>query len=252
MYTPKNCSSSVSSEQQIRLGLQGYPGSGKTWAALTAKNPVVFNLDRGLAAHVGRKDIIDVPIWDRAFCKTIDPNFKPERLKDVIVKWLETEGLKLEKGQTLVVDANTGLQAAYHQWYRANMMNFLTKSGTVNDFAEWQQKRVWFDELMVLFKSMACDVIYLCHETDQKDKNGPNGPTYSGKLRPLLTGSYGDELASHFTDWFRQLSTEKDGKITYQWQTQTDAVFDAKCGSLIGQPKLVPADWSVFTAYKRK
>ena len=250
-YIPSDCATIVA-EQQIRLGLQGYPGTGKTWAALTAPNPVVLNLDRGLGAHIGRKDVIEVPFWNRDFCKKVDLNYKPERLKDALIKWLEKEGSKLEPDQTLVVDGNTGFQSAYNMWYAANMQNFLTKQGQVNDFAEWAQKRIFFDEVMVNLKTLRCNVIYICHEVDQKDKNGPTGPTYSGKVRPLLTGGFGDELASHFTDWFRQICVEKDGKTEYLWQTTGDSIFDAKCGSLVGQPKLVPPNWSTFTTYRRK
>jgi len=251
MYTPPNCAA-IAAEQQIRLGLQGYPGTGKTWAALTFPNPVVMNFDRGLGAHIGRKDIIEVPFWNRDFCKTVDLNFKPERMKDAIVKWIEKEGLKIEKGQTLIVDGNTGIQNAYHKWYMNNMSAFLTKEGKVNDFAEWAQKRIFFGEIMELFKALACDIVYICHEADQKDKNGPTGPTYTGKVRPLLSGGFGDELASHFTDWFRQVCVEKDGKTDYLWQTIGDSIFDAKCGSLVQQPKLVPANFNSFKQYARK
>ena len=58
---------------QIRLGIQGPPGSGKTWAALTFPNPVIINLDRGLGAHAGRSDVIDVPFYSGSFVDKIIP-----------------------------------------------------------------------------------------------------------------------------------------------------------------------------------
>lgn len=278
IYKPTNCHSldELKVKQQLRVGIQGYPGTGKTWAALTFPNPVVVNLDRGLGAHTGRKDVIEVPLYDSSFCRTINPQFSPPKLKDVIIQWLDTEGRKLTSEQTLVFDGNTGLQNAYHKWFEANKMLFITKSGEVNDFKEWTVKKTYFGEVMELFKSLTCNVVYLCHEVDQKDKNGPMGPSYSGKIRPLLTGAFGDELPSHFTDFFRQLSCEKPqesslkeeliksswgitlsefkkylssipGCTMYYWQTSGDNIFDGKCSSLINCPKFVPANYTTFT-----
>lgn len=284
MYKPTGCKAlnEIQSEQQIRLGLQGYPGVGKTWAALTFPNPVVVNLDRGLGAHQGRSDVIEVPLYDASFCRTIDPQFNPAKLKDVIIKWLETEARKLSPEQTLVFDGNTGLQNAYHKWFEANRMLFLTSGGQVNEFKEWTVKKTYYGEVMELFKTLACHVVFICHEVDQKDKNGPQGPQYSGKVRPLLTGAFGDEIGSHFTDWFRahavdkppvwDMVKEEDVKkqwgiskseykawcdafprnTIYYWQTESDSIFDAKASSLVGFPRYIPAEYKSFAKYRRK
>lgn len=284
IYKPSNSRqlSDANAEQQIRLGIQGYPGTGKTWSALSFPNPVVINLDRGLGAHVGRQDVIEIPMYDTTFCKTLDNQYNPSRLKDVLVKWLDVEGRQLTANQTLVIDGNTGVQNAYHKWFQVNQMLFLTKSGTVNDFAEWTVKRTYFGEIMEALKTLRCNVVYLCHEVDQKDKNGVQGPSYSGKVRPLLTGSFGDELASHFTDWFRQHAQDKPvfndtlreedvrskwgmSKLEYKawvdkfprntiyyWQTESDNIFDAKASSLVNFPRFIPADFTSFAKFRRK
>lgn len=282
LYTPPGCASldKSNTEIQIRLGLQGFGGTGKTYSSLTFPNPIVYNIDRGLGAHTGRADVIEIPLHSAAFCKTIDPNFDPDRLKDVILTWLYKEGPKLTSNQTLVVDGNTGIQNAYHRWYRKNQRNFLTKGGQINDFAEWTEKKVFFGELMELLKTLRCHVVYICHEVDQKDKNGPMGPSYSGKIRPLLTGAFGDEILTHFTDWFRQMSRAKvdpntigddvlklwrmtkdefrkmqdsfTGNAIYYWRTESDDIFDAKCSSLVNAPTLVPATYESFVKYRRK
>lgn len=266
-------------EQQIRLGIQGYPKTGKTHSALTFPNPVVIDIDRGMGSHVGRSDVIQIPFFEVEFCRKIDPQYHPSKLKDVLVKWLDTEGRKLTSSQTLVLDGNTGLQNAYHRWYETNKQLFLTKSGAVNEFAEWTVKRTYFGEIMELLKTLNCNIVYICHEVDQKDKNSPQGPSYSGKVRPLLTGSFGDELGSHFTDWFRQHATDKPNYNTwtdadtvkwgmnkvehekwtktfprntmYYWQTESDSIFDGASSSLKGHPRFVPADYSTFTKYRK-
>jgi AAA domain len=284
IYKPANSItlSEVKVTPQIRAGIQGYPGTGKTWGALTFPNPVVFNIDRGLGAHIGRSDVIEIPAYDDTFCRTINPQYHKTKLKDLVIKWLETEGKKLTADQTLVFDGNTGLQNAYHSWYEVNKQLFLTAKGEVNDFKEWTQKKVYFGEVMEIFKTLQCNVVYICHEADQKDKNGVTGPSYSGKVRPLLTGAFSDEIAGYFTDWFRAQATDKPTswdsvveadikakwmmtkaeykqwcdsfprQTTYYWQTESDNIFDAKASSLVNFPRFIPANYTSFAKYRRK
>lgn len=283
IYIPPSCYNLAESktDQQIRLGIQGYGGTGKTYGIVTTfPNPIVLNIDRGLSAHQGNSNIIEVPIWNDDFCRTIVPSFKRENLKDFLLTWLEKNGPKLTPDQTLVVDGNTGIQNAYHKWFAANSNMFLTKGGQVDGFAEWTVKKTYFGEIMEFFKTLKCGVAYLCHEIDQKDKNGPQGPSYSGKVRPLLTGAFGDEILTHFTDWFRQLARDKvdpntipadqlklwgmsskefkemqdsfSGNTIYYWQTESDSIFDAKRSSLVNCPRFIPADYRSFKKFQHK
>ena len=52
---------------QIRLGIQGAPGTGKTYAAVSFPNPIVLDLDNKLGAHKTRKDILVLPFHDPDF-----------------------------------------------------------------------------------------------------------------------------------------------------------------------------------------
>src|SRR6266550_5949978 len=119
MYVPSFCKSlAESSEPQIRLGVQGYGGTGKTWSALTFLNPVAVNIDRGLGAHSTRTDVIEVKFYDLEYCKKVNLNHKgPHDLKDTILLFLDKEAKKLEPDQTLIWDGGTGTQNAYHKWY---------------------------------------------------------------------------------------------------------------------------------------
>jgi hypothetical protein len=264
--------------------LQGYPGSGKTTAALTFPNPVVVNLDRGLGAHIGRKDVIEVPLYDVQFVRQWSKrlSYTPVDLKDIIVEWMDKEAVQLTRDQTLVFDACTGMQNAYHIWYNVNKSAFITKNGEYDGFAEWKVKRQFFGEVMEKFKSLKCDIVFIVHESDQKDKSSVTGPTYSGKIRPLLSGSFGDELGSHFTDVFRCQTTEvpndfgplKEADLVKNWgmtkqqfkeycdsstngslyyfQTVSDSVFDAKSSSVMNIPRFVPASYKSFEKYRRQ
>ena len=279
MYIPKFCPTlDQVKETQIRLGLQGYGGTGKTFAALTFPNCVVVNPDRGLRVHLGRKDVVEVPVYDAEFCKKIyGPTYKDSNLKDVLLKWLTTEAMLLEADQTLVWDGGTGTQNAYHKGYAAAPV-YSVKTGKEDEWAEWKLKLVYFGEIMETFKKLKCHVIYITHETDKKEKSGE----YLGRLRPLISGQFADQLNTHFTDWFRQLIFDKPknpldikpetlvqwgmktaaeyiemcnmfpGNVIYAWQTEADQIFDGgKCSSLLSQPKFVPANYKSFLKYQR-
>lgn len=266
---------------QLRIGIQGPHGTGKTFASTTFKNTIFGSLNRGLISHVGRSDIHEIPFYDDAFCDSIVKRagiVLPPNRKEVLIKWLHDEGVKITKNQTFVLDAGTDVQAAYHQWWEIVKDEFLTKQGEVDAFKEWRLKVSYFGEMMLLLKSLKCDVIFIWHESPDRDDKG----NLNGGVRPLLTGQFQDELPTHFTDWFRALAfpkpdlTNQDsiGKFRKQfslsdndlykewinsgtketifiWQTQSDTVCKCKT-SLINAPKYILANYQNFDKYSRK
>lgn len=274
MYRPSSAVA-VTGFQQIRLGIQGPPKTGKTYAALTFPNPIVINIDRGLGAHTGRTDVLELPFWDPAFCDKLwartSGSFVPNR-RDAIKKWIQTEGHKLEADQTLIIDGSTGLQNAFHA--QAALEPKYTKTGKKDDFAEWQEKVQYFGELLESIKALKCHAVYICHETPDRGKDGE----LNGKLRPMLTGQFGDQLASHFTDWFRQHANAKapdiskvnlanwgmsmaemtefmnsfDGNEIYYWQTRPDELANCGSSSLKNQPRFIKADYTSFMKWIKK
>jgi hypothetical protein len=269
LYIPRGAQTldKITKRSQVRLGLQGYGGVGKTWFALTFPNPIVLNLDKGLGAHKGRSDVIEVPFYDPIFSKK-------DSLKDDLIKWINDEAIKLRAEQTLVVDGCTSIQNAYHRWWKANQHRFMTRQGQVDEFSQWREKVTFFSEIFETFKFLNCDVIFIVHETAQKDKDGG----YSGKIRPLLTGQMGDEIVNHFTDFYRMHSMSKPKEPTltswgvkdmeefnalwsdglcirdntiYYIQTTSDNIFDAKASSLVNFPSLIPANYQHLKKYMR-
>lgn len=260
--------------QQIRLGIQGPSGTGKTWAGLTFPKPIVLNIDRGLGAHIGRAEVIEIPFWNDKFVDSLIPRKvgNPSNRRDAILKWLNSEGKKLEEDQTLVVDGSTGLQNAFDT--QQSLEPVYSSSGKLDSFAYWKFKVSFFGEICEIFKTLKCHVIYICHETLDRNKEGE----LNGKVRPLLTGQFSDQLASHFTDWFRMHAFSKpvdytkvkleewgmsleeyksmcdsfSTKTMYIWQTQADNIANCKSSSLIGQPRYIKADYNTFISYTRK
>jgi hypothetical protein len=165
------------------------------------------------------------------------------------------------------------MQNAYHKWYSMNKV--VTKNGSVDDFAEWRLKTHYYGEMMELIKTLPCHVVFLAHEADKKEKDG----SYRGKIKPLLTGQFGDELLTHFTDWFRAHSCTKPDltkvdaaklaqwsmtskefqemcntfprNTMYFWQTSSDDICDTKCSSLVQYPEYIPASFQYFQKYMK-
>lgn len=278
IYLPPNTKSlATMSEAQIRLGLQGPFKSGKTWDALTFPHPIVMNLDRGLGAHVGRDDVHELPFYNPQFVDSIVRRSgaqAPPNRRDAVLKWLMTEGMKLTPAQTLVVDGQTGLQNAFEAEY--NVAPVMTKQGNIDDFAVWRMKVEYFGEICEALKALHCHVVYICHETPDRDAKG----NLNGGVRPLLTGQFADQLGSHFTDWFRKITYSKpvtpeqtaktksffgiddatlkewcDNSSTatlYVWQTMSDELCKCGTSSLVNCPKYILAHYSSFVKYKRK
>jgi hypothetical protein len=264
MYIPKIAVSleTITTKQQIRLGIQGAPKTGKTYASTSFPNPVFINLDRGLGAHSG-KPIHEIPVWDKKIVTDA---------KTFLESFLNTEALELSHEQTLVLDGNTGIENAFNAWSVAHPV--YSKGGATDDFAKWRQKIEFYGNIIESLKRLRCNTIYICHEIPDRDSKGE----LNGKLRPLLTGQFADQLASHFTDWVRQLCVDKkslrdngnhenwglsnkedftkiifplfpDSDSIYYWQLQPDSLCNCATSSLIRPPRYIPALYGSFIKY---
>jgi hypothetical protein len=257
MYIPKNTDTLKDKQQpQIRLLLQGWPGTGKTHAALTFPNPYVLDFDNNLQAYYG-KDIPNYPIWNSEFVtKTLSfpptkPGAQPNR-RDAALKFLREEATKFTPDQTLIVDSWSRLQAAIDA--QNEMEPKITKEGKIDDFHFWKQKLDYSREFMQLLCSVKCHVIVTVHEIAERD---PKSGALLDKVRPLQQGKFLAELASYFTYVFRAVTEEqKDttGKVVktnYLWQVATDNQFEA-----IARPSFpdgtyrIPASYDELVKYR--
>ena len=282
IYTPPNCQTlDKLGVGQIRIGIQGAPFSGKTTSSLTFPNPIVASFDRKVSAHTERADVINVPFYDPQYCDSVFPRRGlkcPPNRRDALLKFLDGEGQRLTNEQTLILDNSTGIEEAYHAQYAVEKLDFVTQSGEENKFTEWRMKGDFFTDLHTYLISLKCNVVYLTHESPDRDKKGE----LNGKLRPLLTGAFGDKLAKNYTDWFametvkKPSNTEQKQKLAdwadtdlatvnewcascsptqdtiYLWQTQSDALRMCGTTTLKGCPKYILANYSSFSKYRNK
>jgi AAA domain len=273
LYKPPGCSilSESPTDPQIRIGLQGYAGCGKTHSSLTFPNPIVANFDRNLGAYKDRTDVMEAPFWDGKFCDSIhmrDGIANPPNRKDAFLVWLHKEGIKLTENQWLVIDSLSAIEDSYHIQYRLSPV--ITKKGDEQGFAEYKNKLEFFAGLMDKLRSLKCNVILNCHQSENSKKGG---------YRPLLSGGYGDKIESNFTSWFRHFAVDKpsndkrqefcdrfkittsvldewikstDNNTIYIWQTQPDDIADCKATNLLNPPKYILAGYQNFQKYGRK
>ena len=282
LYKPKgSIYLSESEDNQVRLGIQGAPFSGKTTAALTFPNPVILTYDRKVSAHLHRDDVPLVPFYNPAFIDTIVKRAgtqAPPEKKDALIKWLETEGLKLVHEQTLLVDGCTGIEDSFHTWFTYNEPELATsKKGEYNKFVQWDLKKRYFTEVWNAFKAIQCDIVFICHEQDDRNRDG----SYNGKIKPLLTGQAADKMGANFTDWVRQVviskpqspeeiekvctkyntnkavvtewckATPADYNSIHLWETQGGDIFDGGVSSLLNAPRYILATYETFAKYKK-
>ena len=272
---------SETEDNQVRIGIQGPPFSGKTTAALTFPNPVILTYDRKISAHLHRTDVPLIPFYNPSFVDSVvrrDGTQQPPNRKDALIKWLDKEGTKLSHEQTLLVDGCTGIEDAYHQWFNVNKDDLaVSKTGEYNKFVEWDMKKKYFTEVWNAFKAINADIVFICHEQDDRNKDG----TYNGKIKPLLTGQASDKMGANFTDWVAQVTIgkpttpEQKQKVmdwarvssatvqewcdatpsTYGtihlWQLQSDDMRDLGTSSLTGAPKFILAGYDTFSKYKK-
>lgn len=250
LYIPKDCQNLKSiTLPQIRLGIQGYPGMGKTWSALTAVNPIIIPFDGKLTPHVGR-DIPIIPLHDDEYVNTVmkvpnkESGFDPDRPANkhiALLRFLKSEGSKFKPNQTLIIDGLSSLMDSFDVYWKYNPS--YSKQGEVDKWAPHNAKIAYIAEMMGLLKGLKCHIILTTHESIEKDEEGR--PT--GKNLPLISGKSADKLAGYFTDWYRQHAIPKKDKkgndivlngnyklkddVEYFWQVQKDDIAECCCST---------------------
>jgi len=262
LYIPPNATNKIEEEGNIFLGIQGPSGSGKTASTLTFPNPIYALFDRpdlaGIRTLPHLKDTPEPYIY-----KFYSADFVVNTLKCPIAPhgvidrraayrmFLKTEATKLTKEQTLVTDTWTGLQDCFDEinWKEPRY----TKDGKIDDFAFWDAKIEYAEEIHTLLKALKCNVVVTFHEMPERDKI--TGKILD-KIQPLMQGKFICKLKSYYPNFFRQRNRQIrddkgnpiEGKREFLWQTQSSDDFDAKCSKPL-LPTYVPADYNSLISH---
>lgn len=203
----------------------GQPKTGKTWAALTAPNPIVIDLDNNIPRnHPKFNTVQTVPIWDSEYCVKELGMAKSTATGTVckyeaVIKWLKQHVRKLQSNQTLIIDSLTFIGDNFDMWWEKNPQLSMTKTGQLDKFKRWNQKIIAFEEIHDLLTSASCNVIGIIHEQDDYDEEG-----HVIGIKPILTGSYAGRLGGRYTEAFRQRVkvNKQTGAREYIWSIKSD------------------------------
>ena len=242
-------------QPHIRLGIMGYPGSGKTWsAALTFPNPVICDFDNNLERvrkEARQRDlpIHVVPFWDGQFRKQFAANNKPakggpkaklpQNTRDVFAYWLAKNYREFTPEQTLIVDSWTMLQNSFD--VQQHKEPEYTQDGKINSFAFWGAKIRYAQEIHVYLDAMACNVVVLYHIQHKLD----NKTGRELKLKtPLMQGSFVAQIAAHHSNFFEQVVTSTD-PFKAEWITRSKE--SPVKTDIVNCPSTIPATYESFT-----
>jgi len=256
-------------KQPIRLGIQGAPGTGKTWSALTFPNPIIWNLDNKLQGYLEANPTSIIPVVNPtreliagqlrisnrlAEKKPDDPNY-PINIRDGFKRWLDVIGPELKPEQTLIIDSWSSLMNWFEIQTTLPWEIAYTRTGEEDGFKYWGRLKKYCVDITEKLKVLPCNTVVLLHEQPERDEND----RITGKLKPLMQGSFKDQFAGQLTNFYRQKVISKEDKDYaksvaalgftpkedpfYVWQTKSDSVFNACC-SIPGLSGLVPACYS--------
>ena len=206
---------------QVRLGLIGAPGAGKTTAARTFPNPIWLDEDNKCPPGVA-----SIPLYDPKVCKSLvkiksDLDYGP---RQGLIDFLRFEGPKFPEDSTLIHDSWTSTMNKLDGWQDANKeaIYWSNKKNEVDGFALHGDRLAMAVELSNAYKALKCNVIICIHEQIERDKDG--NPLSS--IKPLMKGQFADQMAAHLTAFFRQLHSPKwPSNEGYYWKVKADNIF---------------------------
>lgn len=235
-------------DQRFMLLLLGRPFSGKSTAAATFPNPLFIDFDHKAPAGANT-----LPFWDDDFCDKFKPrankNLPPNR-RDALISFLEKNLAKIPKEVTLVVDSGTMIEQAFHyQTETVEPVPMSPKTNKPDGFYVWKMKLPYFGGLLGLLKTHPGNVIYIMHEQPERNEEGME----TGRIKPLMSGSFVDSIASHFTLVFRARVDVKnpiDGS-PYVWDVVPNSVYE--CNNTLGiREKTIKAHYASLQKFMKQ
>lgn len=207
----------------------GRPFTGKSTAAATFPNPVFLDFD-----HKAPVNTTTVPFWNAEFCDKLaprkNPNHTPNR-KDALINYFKRHVVtanpadRIPYDHTLILDSITALEEAIHRQIEQEGIPISPKTGKPDGFYLWARKIDYLRDFFAIAQAWAGTFICIMHEQDEKNEEG--NPT--GRIRPLMTGSYADQLPSKFTCMFRQRTIigQNNSPTQYVWDVLPTRAFDS-------------------------
>lgn len=217
-----------------KLALQGAPGTGKTTSAATFPAPLYWLSWDGNSPP----GACEYPFYNLEWCEQQCHKHSithcaetPGTInrRDLFRKFLRVNIPQFPVNSTVILDSWTALQVEFDS--QTEPQAAVTKNATQTFF---MQKLKYATDIMNLLHSVPGNLIVILHESPDRDNEG----NLNGKVRPLMSGQFGDRFPLFFTDWYRQVVIEdkdpvsrivrKDANgnpiVRYMWQVQPDHI----------------------------
>lgn len=245
MHIPKDIVTSTAPHEIIAI--IGAPGAGKTTSCINSPygdgfpNRIWLDFDHKLP--VGEASI---PFWNAEFCDKLARRTANNvaNQRDAFAAWLRANYSLFTEEQTLILDSASKLLNALD--IQCNLERDLQQDSKRKHYDFWAHKLRFWQEVMTMLKSTKCRVVVLFHETQDRDDEG----RLTGKIKPILDGSYKDQILGDFTDVWRQLCnpykknaagiTEISGgkkvvEAGWFWQLLSDEVVNTNTNPTLGR-----------------
>lgn len=232
MSTPNPIPGSIISDGGARgmILIVGAPFTGKSTAAATFPNAVFLDFD-----HKAPQNTTTIPFWSADFCDKLaarkNPNHTPNQ-KDALINYLKRHVITPDPAQripldtTLILDSMTKLEEGIHLQIQQEGIP-IGKGGQPDGFHLWKIKIDYLNSLFAMMQAWPGTFICIMHETPEYNESG--GQT--GRIKPLLSGSYADKIGSKFTCMFRQrviaATSNPPSPTQYVWDVQPTRAFDS-------------------------
>lgn len=253
----------------VQLLVYGKSKVGKTWGALTAPRPVVFDFDGGIATgrnpdfvkKYGMRDVFyetfaetkvnkGVVTQHNAFddaCRYFDEWMKPDG------KWTDRatgEVYKVGRDQfdTFVVDSCTILSELAQnkaviitgQMKLSHSHEVGMKLGlVVPKIQDYGAERSLVEQFIDMVMGSGKNIIVLCHEKEITDDNGN-----ITSIVPLLTGKSAERIPLKFDEVYNLRAVRKGPEVVRSLQTAADGL--RKVGTRYGIPDGSSWDWDTI------